>query len=170
MNEGRMAEEKKKQGPVYTGIRKYYDEDAGYAVWLPHEWRQIDMVEGHRGWIFTPYADRYDTCFMCEKITLDFKVTPEDLDILTEGFEAGIKSMPDAIIEDTRYETGKMVVILEVKFSFTENGVTRKRWVKSLYWGEGNLVMIVQGANAEEYDYWMPMFFNTMNSYEVGGA
>lgn len=162
--------EEKKQGPVYTSIRKYPDAEGGYAVWLPGDWRQIDMVEGRRGWIFTPYPDRFDTCFICEKIVLDYKVTPEDIDILKEGFEAGILTLPDAKIEDVRYETGRMVVIMEAKFTFTEDGVSRKRWVKNLYWGEGNLVLIAQGATVEEYEYWLPMFFNTMNSYEVGAA
>jgi hypothetical protein len=162
-----MSEGTKKKGPVYTGIRKYVDEAGGYAVWLPQEWRQLDMMGDHKGWVFTPYPDHFDTSFSCEKISLDYKVTPEDLDILREGFLEGINQLPDAVIEETRYDTGKMVVIMEAKFTFTENGQRRKRWTKSMYWGEANLVFIAQGATVEDYEYWLPMFYNTMNAYEL---
>ncbi len=161
-----MPEEKKK-GPRYTGMRKYPDQQAGYAVWLPSDWRKIDMVEGRRGWIFTPYPDNYDTCFISEKITLDFKAKPDDVDILIEGFESGINSLPDVVIEHKNYETGKMIVLLEAKFTFTENGQRRKRWVKNMYWGEANLVLIAQGATEEDYAYWEGMLFNAMTTYEI---
>jgi len=161
-----MTEEKRK-GPRYTGMRKYPDQKAGYAVWLPSDWRKIDMVEGRRGWIFTPYQDNYDTCFISEKITLDFKAKPEDVDTLVEGFEAGINSLADVVIEHKNYETGKMIVLLEAKFTFTENGQRRKRWVKSMYWGEANLVLIAQGASEDDYAYWEGMLFNAMTTYEI---
>ena len=165
-----MSVETPNKGPVYTGETKYVSEEGGYAVWIPNNWRKIDMVDGHKGWIFTPYADRFDTCFACEKITLDFQVSTDDLQVLVEGFEEGIKSLPDAVIEEKKYNTGKMAVLLEAKFTFTENGQRRKRWVKSVYWHEANLIMLAQGATVEEYEYWLPMLFNTMNSYELGAA
>lgn len=165
-----MTDQKKQTGPVYRGITNHPDREGGYSVWLPNDWRKIEMVEGHKGWIFTPYTDNFDTCFISEKITLDFKTTPEDKDILIEGFEEGIRNLPDVEIEETHYDTGKKIILLEAKFTFMEDGKRRKRWVKSLYWGEANLVMMAQGATVEDYEYWLPMFFNTMNTYELGIA
>lgn len=162
-----MTEEQTRKAPVYTGIVKHWDEKAGYAVWLSKDWRKIDMVEGRRGWIFTPYPDHFDTSFTCEKITLDYKVTPEDAEILMEGFEAGINNLPDAVIEYRNLETGKMVIIMEAKFTFTENGQRRKRWVKSMYWGEANLVLIAQGATEDDFAYWEGMLYNAMMTYEL---
>lgn len=162
-----MSIEEKRKGPVYRGMTKHWDREAGYAVWLPSDWRKINMVEGRRGWIFTPYRDHFDTCFSAEKIKLEYKVTPEDIDILVEGFEAGINSLPDVQIEYKNYDKGKKVIILEAKFTFTENGQRRKRWVKSIYWGEANLVLIAQGATEEDYAYWEGMLFNSMMTYEI---
>jgi len=162
-----MTDEPVRKPPVYTGVTKHWDQQGGYAVWLPNDWRKIDMVEGRRGWIFTPYPDHYDTCFISEKIVLDFEATPEDVDVLMEGFEAGIASLPDAVIEYKSAETGKMVVWMEARFTFTENGQRRKRWVKSLYWGKSNLVLIAQGATVEDYAYWEGMLFNAMMTYEL---
>ncbi len=162
-----MAEEKQKKEPVYTGITKHIDQGAGFAVWISNDWRKIDMVEGRRGWIFTPYPDRYDTCFTCEKIMLDYEATPEDAEVLLEGFEAGIESLPEAVVEYKNTDVGKMVLLMEAKFTFLENGQRRKRWVKSMYWGRSNLVLMAQGATVEEYAYWEGMLFNAMLTYEI---
>ena len=165
--EVRMTDEKKRPGPRYYGMTKHWDQQAGYAVWLPSDWRKIDMVEGRRGWIFTPYQDNFDTCFTSEKITLDYKATPKDAEILMEGFEAGINSLPEVLVEYKNCDVGKMVVILEAKFTFTENGQRRKRWVKNMYWGEANLILMAQGATEEDYAYWEGMLFNSMTTYEI---
>lgn len=163
-----MTDQKKKSEPIYTGIKSYPDKEGGYSVWLPSDWRKIDMVEGRRGWVFTPNKDNFDNCFIAEKITLDYVTTPDDKDILFEGFEEGIKNFPEVEIEETNSQSGEHAIILEAKFTFSEDGQRRKRWVKSLYWGEGNLVLMAQGATVEEYEYWLPMFYNTMNTYELG--
>ena len=162
-----MTEEKIRKGPLYTGMIRHWDREAGYTVWLPSDWRKIQMVEGRRGWIFTPYQDHFDTCISVEKIMLETKVTPADIDILIEGFETGILSLPEVQFDYKNYDKGKRVIILEAKFTFTENGQRRKRWVKNMYWGEGNLALIAQGATEEDYAYWEGMLFNTMMTYEI---
>jgi hypothetical protein len=157
-----------RKGPVYYGLTKYTDNKGGYGVWLPNDWHQFNMTGDHNGWVFSPYPDNTDTCFACEKNVLEIEVSPQDVDVLAEGFEAGILSLPDVEIEEKKYEKTKKGVILEAKFTFTENGQRRKRWVKSLYWGEANLVLFAQGSTVDEYEYWLPMLFNAMSSYELG--
>jgi len=162
-----MTVEENKKGPVYRGMTKYWDKLSGYAVWLPNDWRKIDMVEGRRGWIFTPYPDHFDTCFTSEKITLNYKVKPKDAEILMEGFETGINSLPGVLVEYKNCDVTKKIVILEAKFTFIENGQRRKRWVKNMYWAEANLVLMAQGATEEDYAYWEGMLFNAMMTYEL---
>jgi hypothetical protein len=164
--EAKMTEEKRKP-PVYIGMRKYWDHEAGYAVWLSSDWRQIDMVKGRQGWIFTPYKDNYDTCFLSEKKMLKYPVEPKDADTLMQGLLEGINSLPDAVILETKKDTGVKVVLVEAKYTFTENGQRRKRWVKSMYWGNSNLVLVAQGATEEDYAYWEGMLFNAMTTYEI---
>ena len=162
-----MTEKKNQKQPFYTGMTKHWDHAAGYAVWLPSDWRKIEMVKGKQGWIFTPYKENFDTCFVSEKKTLKYPVEPKDADTLMEGLLDGIKSLPEAEILETKKDTGKMVILLEAKFTFIENGQRRKRWVKSMYWGKSNLVLIAQGATEEDYTYWEGMLFNSMMTYEI---
>ena len=89
------------------------------------------------------------------------------MDILIEGFEAGINSLQDVQIEHKNYDKGIHSIILEAKFTFTENGQRRKRWVKSIYLGEANLVLMAQGRTEEDYAYWEGMLYNSMMTYEI---
>jgi hypothetical protein len=165
-----MTNENKRPAPVYKGELKHVYEKEGFAVWLPDDWFKINMKEGHIGWIFSPYRDQFDTSFTVEKHMLDYSVTPEDKEILLEGFKEGILSFDDAEIQEIKSDSGEKAIILEAKFTFTEKGQKRYRWLKSMYWGDANLVLIAQGANEEEYKYWMPMLYNAMYNYELGIA
>ena len=156
-----------KPGPRYTGIYKQIDLEAGYAIWIPTDWRKIDMVNGHDGHIYTPDKHGYDTCISTEKVELDFSITDDDIPILREGFNAGLASLPGIDIEwqdETMTDTLKL---FEAKFTFLEGDVRRKRWLRVVYWGDGQLIMMAQGATPEDYDYWMPMFYNSLMTVEI---
>jgi hypothetical protein len=162
------TEEKERKGPpFYTGMTKHWDHEAGYAITLPSDWRKIDMVKDRHGWIFTPYKDNFDTCIVSEKKILKYPVDPKDADVLMDGIVEGINSLPEAEILETIINPGKIVLLLEAKYTFMENGQRRKRWLKNMYWGKSNLVLIAQGATEEDYAYWEGMLFNTMMTYEI---
>jgi hypothetical protein len=154
--------------PVYRGMKKYFRPDGGFAIWLPSDWRQIDMTEDHMGAIFTPYEDHYDTCIAVEKHILPYKVVRGDISTLRKGMEEGLQSLPEIEIEMLKDEVTSTLIFLDTKYSFLENGLRRKRWLRNIYWGEAQLVLLAQGMTVEDYDYWMPMFFNCLMTPEVG--
>ncbi len=151
----------------YTGMHKHVDKEGGYALWLPSDWRKIPMREGRQGAIFTPHADRFDTSFTAEKRTLPFRVSEEDIEILREGFQAGLASLPEVEIESQKETITKTFKILEARLTFEEDGMRRKRWVRTAYWGEAQLILIAQGANEEEFAYYEGQFYNTMMTIEI---
>ncbi len=153
--------------PIYTGLKKHLEKEAGYAIWVPSDWTRFDMTEDHWGVIYSPYTDRYDTCFMAERFRLKFSVTEADVSLLADAFQEGIMALDGVDVEEVKSEGRKDVVILEAKFTFLENGQRRKRWVRNLYWGNGQLLFIAQGETVEDFDYWLPMFFNTMMTFEL---
>ncbi len=153
--------------PSYTGMHKYVDEEAGYALWLPSDWREIPMVEGRDGVIFTPHPDRMDTSFIAEKLTLPFKISEDDIPVLREGFIAGLESLPGVEIESQDERLTSTLKFFEARYTFLEDGIRRKRWIRSVYWGEGHLLLIAQGATEEEFAYYEGMFFNTMMTVEI---
>jgi len=156
-----------KPGPRYRGIYKHIDLDGGYAIWIPIDWRKIEMVNGHHGWIYTPYPDRYDTCISTEKVELDFSITDDDIPTLREGFNAGLAKLPGLEIESQDEAITETLKLFEARFTFLEGDVRRKRWLRVVYWGDGQLIMMAQGATPEEFEYWLPMFYNSLMTVEI---
>ena len=157
----------KRENPRYYGMFKHVDKDGGYALWLPTGWYRFNMTDGHHGVIYSPYSDRYDTSFSAEKHQLEYPVTEEDVPTLREGFSAGLAALPGAEVESQDETVTPTLITLEARFTFLEGEARRKRWVRTVYWGDGQLVLIAQGANPEEFAYWLPMFYNTMMTVEI---
>jgi hypothetical protein len=156
-----------REGPRYYGMFKHVDR-GGYALWLPAGWRTVKMGKGHRGVIFCPYPGDIDTSFSSEKRRLAFKVTEDDLPTLREGFNAGLATLPGVEIESQDEIVTPTLITLEARFTFLEGEARRKRWVRVIYWGRGQLTLTAQGSSPGEFDYWLPMFFNTMMTVEIG--
>jgi hypothetical protein len=153
--------------PRYTGQFKYVDRKGGYGIWLPAGWQQVDMVEGHQGAVFYPDPNDPHTCFSTEKFILKYKVKRDDLPTLREGLEAGLRQLPGIEIESREETVSERVLGFDVRFMFNEGEARRKRWLRVIYWGEGQLVFIAQGATPELFEYYLPMFFNTMMTFEM---
>lgn len=162
-----MPESEKRGNPRYTGMLKHIDAEGGYALWLPTGWHRFDMTGEHHGVIYSPYPDGYDTSFSAEKHKLAYAVRRKDVPVLREGFSAGLAALPGIEIESQDENITSTLIIFQARFTFLEGEARRKRWVRLIYWGEGQLTLIAQGSMPEEFDYWLPMFFNTMMTVEI---
>lgn len=168
MTDENKNETTEKQGnPRYTGEYLYLDPEMAFGIWLPSDWTKFEMETGHHGVIFSPYKDNFDTSFTAEFHRLKYNVNTDDLPILQEAFEEGIKALPGIEIDELNYIPTATLITLEAKFTFIEGNIRRKRWVRNIYWGNGQLVFIAQGATVKEYEYWLPMFYNTMVTFKV---
>lgn len=157
----------KTDNPVYRGVKGYHDKKAGFKVWVPSEWVSTKLKRGHRGMLFSPYADDYNTSLLVEKRNLRYKATENDIPMMLESFHESIKALPGVEIEKTEEDFSASINIFDARFTFEEEGARRKRWVRNIYWGDGQLVMIAQGRTPEDFEYWLPMFYNIMVTAEL---
>jgi hypothetical protein len=153
--------------PAYTGMTMHPDTSGGYAVWLPSDWIKVDLKRNHHGMLFSPYQDDYNTCFLTEKHKLKISVTPDDIPVLRETFHEAIQKLPGVEIESTDESLSDSINMFEARFSFLEGESRRKRWLRNIYWGDGQLVLIAQGRTTEDFEYWLPMFYNSMVTVEL---
>ena len=153
--------------PAFVGQKEYVDKSGGYGVWIASDWRQLKMKRNHRGFAFCPYPDDNNTFVLFEKHKLKFSVTADDIPVLREGFRKGITSLPGFEIESEDEFLSEGINFFEAKFTFLEGENRRKRWVRNVYWGDGQLFAIAQGRTPEDFDYWLPMFFNTMMTIDI---
>ena len=155
------------QGPAYTGMTLHPDKKSGFAVWMPSDWVKFKLKPRQLGMLFSPYKDDINTSLLLRKYKLKVKVTPEDIPVLREAFTQGIQAL--AGVEDINLaeSLSDTVNVFDAHFTFMEDGNRRKRWVRNIYWGEGQLVCIAQGRTPEDFDYWLPMFYNSLMTLQI---
>lgn len=153
--------------PAYTGMKGIRDQSCGYEVWLPSDWTQTKLKRNHRGMLFSPYQDDLNTSLLIEKHKLKYKVKAEDVPMLLESFHEGMLALPGVEVEKTEETLATDIFIFDAKFSYLDGEVRRKRWVRNVYWGNGQLVIIAQGRTPEDFDYWLPMFYNSITTLRI---
>jgi hypothetical protein len=161
--EERVAEETR-EGPFYTGMYNQVDKAGGYSIVIPTEWNRLPLKKSIKGMMFSPYADDVNTSILTQKRKLKFAVTADDLLMLRDGFEEGIKALPGYEIETMEASYSTSINFFDARFTFLEGDVRRKRWVRNIYWAESQLIITAQGRTVEDFDYWLPMFFNSITT------
>lgn len=151
-----------KERPFYTGMTLHPCEKGGFSLWVPSDWYKYDLQEGHVGMLFSPYPDDINTSLMAEKHQMKVKVKEDDAPILREGFLDGINALPGVEIESQSESISDTLTIFEARYTFLEGDARRKRWVKVVFWGRAQLLLVAQGRTIEDFEYWLPMFYNTM--------
>jgi hypothetical protein len=86
---------------------------------------------------------------------------------LMEGFISAIKELPNCQIESQEEWVAGAVIGLEAKYTFSENDVIRKRWVRVLYQDVRQITVTAQGATIELFDHWLPMFYQSMMTFKI---
>ncbi len=155
------------QGPVYTGMTLHPDKKSGFAVWLPNDWFQFKLKPRQMGMLFSPYPDDLNTSLLLRKYRLKVKVTQEDMPVVREAFLKGINNLPGVEGIQLGEAFSDSINLFDAHFSFLEGENRRKRWVRNIYWGEGQLVVIAQGRTPENFDYWLPMFYNAIMTLQI---
>jgi hypothetical protein len=153
--------------PAYTGMLCHRDNQGGYAVWLPKDWNQFPLKRNLHGFLFSPYKDDLNTSILIEKRKLKYKTTEKDMPFLREAFQQGILALPGAEIESQDEDFSKTINVFDARFTYLDGEIRRKRWVRNIYWGEGQLILVAQGKDVETFEYWLPMFYNTMVTAEL---
>jgi hypothetical protein len=99
---------------------------------------------------------------------LGIRVSRRDLGLLREGLLAGMRQLPESVVDGLEtYHVGSLVG-LDARQTYRDGEVLRRRWVRVLYQGSTEVRLIAQGATVEEFEYWLPMFFTTMRTFRFG--
>ena len=160
-----MAGQAQKEYPAIKGLTWYREEY--YSFFVPLDWHKLDWSDDREGVVYAPDVDDPQTVFAVYINTFDTLFTPDDLDPLSEGFLESIAQLPDSEIESHHQKIAGKQLEVEAKYSFREDGEIRRRWVRMCYHQTRQIVMTAQGATLEKYDYWLPIFFETMMTARI---
>lgn len=155
--------------PLLQGVTVHRDLQFRYSFLLASGWHsyQLESAAG-RGRIFSPEPDTVLTSFSTEAIDLGTEITADDCATLRAGVESGLHELPDLLIEEQSEDVIGNFISLEYRFTFTDAATqeTRKRWLRLVYDGRTQVRLIAQGASPAAFDYWLPVFFQTMRSFQ----
>lgn len=160
-----MSKGKDDSKPIFTGLNWYREQY--FSFYIPIDWQKVEWPDDRQGILFVPPPEDGHTVFAVELKDLETKVTVDDLPYLSMGFLNGIKQLPEGKIESKNEEVNGKIIQLEAKYTFLEDGQTRKRWVRVLYHETRQITFTAQGKDVESYHYWLPMFFEAMMTLNV---
>lgn len=154
-----MTAEKVRVGrPKFVGITTYRDGQGRYELRHPVGWERAELTDPLEGLVVRPEPDDDDETYFAVAVSdLDVKVGSDDLDVLRDGFDAGIAGLPDAIVVESSEQTYNDIVKVDRTITFTSEGRTCKRHSWGMYADRWQFLVTFQGSTVEEYHYWLPM-------------
>jgi hypothetical protein len=160
-----MANKAQKHYPAITGLA--WHRHQYYSFFTPIDWHRFAWPDDSPGEIYGPDQDDPLTVFAVALQDLGTPVVAGDLEIVAEGFFEAIEQLPEAHVEERGQKVAGKLLELEAKYTFLDQGQTRKCWVRVFYHETRQITMTAQGATPEKYDYWLPMFFQAMMTARV---
>lgn len=154
-----------KQYPVIKGLT--WHRNRYYSFFLPIDWLRFTWSDDRQGEVYGPDPNDPFTTFSVDMKDLGIVVSADDLEALAEGFFEAVERLPDAAIEMRQQKVTGRVLELEARYTFCDQGQTRKCWVRVFYHITRQITMTAQGATPEKYDYWLPIFFEAMMTANV---
>ncbi len=155
--------------PSFTGLVAHRDLTYHYSFFVPEGWHCLDVDDDtENGVFYAPALDDPRTGFSAEARDLETTITEADLPALRAGFLSGLRKMPRSVIEFHEAEAVGALITMEARHTYRDGDVTRKRWVRLLYQGTIQVRLIAQGATVEAFNYWLPMFFESMRTFRFG--
>lgn len=142
--------------PQFSGLTTYTDAQGRFEFRHPAGWIRSELDE-QDGVILRPEADEQATYFAVSVTPLELSVVADDLPTLRSGFDDGLAQFADSAVESAKDETYNNIVKVERTFTFTEDGLTRKRRAWAMYADQWQYLVVFQGSTVEEYHYWLPM-------------
>lgn len=154
-----------KQYPAVQGLT--WHRTQYYSFFLPMNWHPFSWANDREGQIYGPDSNDSSTVFAVDMIDLGTPITDQDFDILAEGFFGTIEQLPACAIEARHQKAIGRLFELEAKYTFQEQAKTRKRWTRVFYHETRQVTMTAQGSTHEQYDHWLPWFFEAMITAKV---
>ena len=158
-----------KPRPAFTGLLVHREPRYGCSMLIPDGWERRELISQVGGGIvFLPDPADELTSFSFEGRDLGVEVEPGDLAALESGFLTGLRRLPGCRLGQHEAEAVGRLITMEARLTFRAGAALRKRWTRLLYQGRVQVRLVAQGATPAEFDYWEPMFFESMRTVRFG--
>lgn len=155
--------------PTFRGLLVYRHLEHRFSLLYPLGWSCEPLTEEQGGGVACcPEPGNHATALIIRGAHLEVSVEPDDLPVIQEGFLEGVRSLPDAQIEQEEASATGRLLSLEARHTYRDGEAVRKRWLRLLYQGKTQVTLIAQGASPEAFAFWLPMFTTAMRTVKFG--
>jgi hypothetical protein len=156
------------KGPAFEGLILEQNEASRYHFWYPKGWHRYDLTGDRLGVLCSPNAQDPTTYFSVEVQRLPVAARSEDVDVLRQGIEEGLSSLPGFCLESADESSSGARLTFERVFTFQDGDVVRKRRIRLVYVGTTLYSLIAQGEDEHAYTYWLSMLNYCYRTFELG--
>jgi hypothetical protein len=154
--------------PRFTGLLLHREPPLGYSFFVPDGWHRVDLLAEGASVRYAPSADDPFTGFSALGRDLGVEIAPRDLRDLRAGFLRGLRQAPRSRVKLLDAAAIGRLITLEAHHTYRDGENVRKRWVRLLYQGTVQVTLVAQAATVEAFDYWLPMFYESMRTFRFG--
>jgi hypothetical protein len=155
-------------GPAFEGLILEQNEEWRYHFWYPKGWHRYDLTGDKTGVLCSPNAQNPTTYFSVETSRLPVAARLEDVEVLRQGIEEGLSSLPGFSLESADESSSGARLTFERVFTFRDGDVVRKRRIRLVYVGATLYSLIAQGEDEHAYTYWLSMLNYCYHTFELG--
>ncbi len=157
-------------GPYFTSLHQYRDKLGRFSIRIPGDWHEFELEDDREGVLFSPQDDAPTTYVAVWVSQLTEHVVAEDMPILLEGVEEGLRQLDNIDVLESKDDTISNLVKFERIYEFDDAGIRRKRRVWMMYVDTWSMVVIYQGETPAEYDYWISMGNYSFGTFNIPEA
>ena len=78
-----------------------------------------------------------------------------------------LAAQPGFELESEETWANDYMVILDARFTFDHEGLHHKSWIRRASYGCVQYTITAQGIDAAEFEYWLPMFYNMIETIQL---
>jgi hypothetical protein len=154
--------------PAFEGLILEENRDWIYSFWYPKGWHRFQLSHERIGVLCSPSTQDPLTFFSVEVTPLEASIQADDLQVLIEGAQEGLRQLPDLDVELAQEFAAGGRIEIERICTFRDQEATRKRRIRLIYDRDKLYTVLSQGATEDEYTYWLPMLNYCHLTFQVG--
>lgn len=143
--------------PRFTAVRIYNHVAAHLSFWYPPEWTLQETDTPQHAVSLYPDPSDAATFLSITVQDLGQPLAKEEQPLLAAGVQEGLEQLKGCVIERLETLTDVGDWCQEWVCTFVQDGVSRRRRARLFCEGPQLYSVMIQGANAERYEYWRGM-------------
>lgn len=155
--------------PPLAGLMALRSDVFGYGMWRPSGWRLSSSEpreDSMQYSVLTPDGRGSPTSYFLIEASDTGKVqTSDDLLAIANTFNERVHALPNVQLQWQARWRSTNVIGFDARYTYSDGDAVSMRWVRSLYVGTRQYVLVAEAGSPEEYNAMAPLFLAMMVTF-----